>query len=252
MLREEARLVEELGGLQMGEAQAERLLRHLGHGLEERQGHLGADDGGGLQELFLLRRQPVDARRQHRLHRGRHLDTRECPGQAIGPRVADQHLRFHQGAHALLQEEGVPLGALDQALFERLQTGIVPQEALEQGLGTRRRQRVEPELGVVGLLAPAVLILGAVVDQQEHVGGGQALHQAIEERLGLGVDPVEVLEDQQEGLHLALPQQQAFEGVQGALAALRRIEGLPVWHPPPAPPGGPGRPARSARGPDPA
>ena len=72
-----------------------------------------------------------------------------------------------------------------------------------------------------------MLILGAVVDQQEQAGGGQALHQAIEERLGLGVDPVEVLEDQQEGLHLALPQEQAFEGVQGALAALRRIEGLP-------------------------
>ena len=113
---EEARLVEELGGLQMGEAQAERLLRHLGNGLEERQGHLRADDRGGLQELFLLRRQPVDARRQDRLHRGRHLDTRERPGQAIGPLVADQHLRFHQGAHALLQKEGVALRALDQAL----------------------------------------------------------------------------------------------------------------------------------------
>ena len=132
MLGEEARLVEELGGLQMGEAQAERLLRHLGYGLEERQGHLRANDGGGLQELFLLRRQPVDARRQDRLHRGRHLDARQRPGQAIGPLRADQHLRFHQGAHALLQKEGIALGALDQALFERLQPGIVPQEALEQ------------------------------------------------------------------------------------------------------------------------
>ena len=136
-------------------------------------------------------------------------------------------------------------------LLERLQTGIVPQEALQQGLGARRGQRVEPELGVVGLAAPAVLILGAVVDQQQQAGGGQALHQAVEERLGLGVDPVQVLEDQQQGLHLALPQQQALEGVQGALAALRRIEGLPVRRPPPARPGGPGRPAGSARGPRP-
>ena len=47
------------------------------------------------------------------------------------------------------------------------------------------------------------------------------------ERLGLRVDPVQVLEDQQEGLHLALPQEQTLEGVQGALAALRRIKGLP-------------------------
>ena len=35
--------------------------------------------------------------------------------QAIGPRLADQHLRLHQGPHALLQKEGVALGALDQS-----------------------------------------------------------------------------------------------------------------------------------------
>jgi len=40
-----------------------------------------------------------------------------------------------------------------------------------------------------------VPVLGAVVDQQEHPDRRQALHQAIEERLGLGVDPVEVLDD---------------------------------------------------------
>jgi hypothetical protein len=47
-VREQARLIEELGPLQMGEAQAECLLRRLGDGLEEREGHLRADDGGGL------------------------------------------------------------------------------------------------------------------------------------------------------------------------------------------------------------
>ena len=34
--------------------------------------------------------------------------------QAIGPRLPDQHPRFHQGAHALLQKEGIPLRALNQ------------------------------------------------------------------------------------------------------------------------------------------
>ena len=37
-LGEEARLVEELGGLQVGEAQAERLLGQLGDGLQQRRG----------------------------------------------------------------------------------------------------------------------------------------------------------------------------------------------------------------------
>ena len=152
---------------------------------------------------------------------------RQGLGQAIGPRLADQHPGLHQGPHALLQEEGIALGALDQELLERRQAGIVPQQGLQQCLGARGRQRVEPELGVVGLAAPAVLVLRAVVDQQQQAGRGQALDQAVEQRLGLGVDPVQVLEDQQQGLHLALAQQQALEGVEGALAALGRIEGLP-------------------------
>ena len=72
-----------------------------------------------------------------------------------------------------------------------------------------------------------MLVLGPVVDQQEEPRGRQALDQAVEQRLGLGVDPVQVLEDQQQRLHLALAQQQALDRVEGALAALRRVERLP-------------------------
>ena len=52
-----------------------------------------------------------------------------------------------------------------------------------------------------------MLILGAVVDEEEDAGGRQAVDEAIEERLGLGVDPVEVFADQQHGLDLTLAQQ---------------------------------------------
>src|SRR5262249_12796567 len=69
--------------------------------------------------------------------------------------------------------------------------------------------------------------LGAVVDQQEHTGSREALDQAVQEGLGLGIDPVEVLEHQQQGLSLAFPQQHALNGFQGALTALGRIESLP-------------------------
>ena len=51
--------------------------------------------------------------------------------------------------------------------------------------------------------------------------------QAVEQRLGLGVDPVQILEHQQQRLHLALAKQQALEGVEGPLAPLRRVERLP-------------------------
>ena len=144
--------------------------------------------------------------------------------QAIGPELPDQYPRLHQGAHALLQKEGIALGARDQELFERREAGVVPQQRLKNGVGARRRQRIEPQLRVVGLAAPAVLILGPVVDQQQEPSRGQALHQGIEQGLGLRVDPVQVFEDQQQRLHLALAQQHALDGLEGALAALRRVE----------------------------
>ena len=91
--------------------------------------------------------------------------------------------------------------------------------ALAGGSGSSRSLRV------VRLAAPAVLVLRAVVDQQQELGRGQALDQAVEEGLGLGIDPVQVLKDQQQRLHLAFAQQQALEPVERALAPLGRIEG---------------------------
>ena len=104
--------------------------------------------------------------------------------------------------------------------------GSSPKQGLQELVGAGRRQRVEPQLRVVGLAAPAVLVLGAVVDQEQQPGGRQTLDQAVEQRLRLGIDPVQVFEDQEQRLHLAFAQQQALERVEGALAALRRVQGL--------------------------
>ena len=224
-LGEQAGLIQELRRLEVRQAAVQRRLGQLRNGLEQGQGHLGANHGRRLQEPLLLRRQPVDACCQHRLHRGRHLNGRQRLRQAVRPRFAHQHPGLHQGAHALLQKEGIALGARNQELLEGRQAGIVPQQGLQELVSAGRGQRVEPQLRVVGLAAPAVLVLGPVVDQQQQAGGGQALHQAIEQGLGLGIDPVQVLKHQQQRLHLAFAQQHALEGLEGALAALRRIEG---------------------------
>jgi hypothetical protein len=55
-LGEEPRLIEKLGGLQVGKAVVEYLLGHVGNGLQEWQGHLGANHGSRLQEALLLGR----------------------------------------------------------------------------------------------------------------------------------------------------------------------------------------------------
>ena len=74
-LREEAGFVEELGGLEVAEPAAQLLLGQLGDGLQQGEGHLRADDRGGLEQALLLGRQPIDARRQDRLDRRRHLQA---------------------------------------------------------------------------------------------------------------------------------------------------------------------------------
>ena len=69
-----------------------------------------------------------------------------------------------------------------------------------------------------------MLVLGAVVHQEQQARRGQAFCQAVEQGLGLSINPVQVFEHQQQGLHLALLQQEPFERGEGALAPLRRVE----------------------------
>ena len=101
-------------------------------------------------------------------------------------------------------KKGLP--RLDQQALEGLQPRVVAQEGTQQLARALGRERVEPELAVVGLAHPAMPVLGPVGDQQEEPSRGQALDQAVEEGLRLGIDPVQVLEDDEDGLILALPE----------------------------------------------
>ena len=63
VLGKQAGLVEELCCLQMCQTTVQRLVGRVGDDLQQRPGHLGADDRGSLEQAFLLRWQPIDARR---------------------------------------------------------------------------------------------------------------------------------------------------------------------------------------------
>jgi hypothetical protein len=54
-LGKQAGLIEELGRLQARQATGQRLFRHSGDCLQQRPGHIGAADGGRLQQAFVLR-----------------------------------------------------------------------------------------------------------------------------------------------------------------------------------------------------
>ena len=84
----------------------------------------------GLEQVLLLRGQPVDTCCQHGMHRGGHLEALQRVGQPVGATLASQDPSLHQCAHALLQKEGVTIRAFDQEPFERRQAGIVSQQGL--------------------------------------------------------------------------------------------------------------------------
>jgi hypothetical protein len=70
-----------------------------------------------------------------------------------------------------------------------------------------------------------VPVLRAVVDQEQEVRRWQALDETIEQGLGLAVDPVQVLEDHDQGLDFALAQQQTLDRVECLLSSLRPLMG---------------------------
>src|SRR5262249_53802550 len=54
-LGKETRLIEKLGRLEVRHAAMQRVLRQLGNGLEQGEGYLGANYGGGLEQALFLR-----------------------------------------------------------------------------------------------------------------------------------------------------------------------------------------------------
>jgi hypothetical protein len=76
----------------------------------------------------------------------------------------------------------------------------------------------------VGFVAPRVLVLGSVVDQQQHGDDRQTFHQTVEPRLGFRIDPVQVFEHQHQGAFLAFTLHQALQGIVGTLPALGGIK----------------------------
>jgi len=136
-------------------------------------------------------------------------------------------LRLDERAGALLEEEGITIGAVDQELLEPVEGRIPAEKRLKELLGTRRREGVDSYLPVVRFAAPGMLVFGAVIGEQEDACRREALHETLEYRLRLTVDPVKVLEDHDERLHVALAQQQALHCVERSLTSLWRIEASP-------------------------
>jgi hypothetical protein len=101
------------------------------------------------------------------------------------------------------------------------------EEHIEQLVGALRWQGIQPELAVIGLTAPGMAVLGAIVDEDQKAHCRQALDRSVQQSLRLAINPMQVLKDQDDGLLARFSQQQLPKRVKGAVAALYRIECLP-------------------------
>src|SRR4030095_13787373 len=112
----------------------------------------------------------------------------EEPGERVGAALAGQGSRLRQGQYTLLEEEGIRLRLLDQQPLKRAERHVRAEERVEQLVSALGREAIDPELPVVSLASPGMLILRAVTDEEQEARRGQALNKAIEQGLGLAVD----------------------------------------------------------------
>ena len=226
-VREEARLVQELGGLEAARPRRAARPRAARPSPGAAQRHVLPDHRRRLQERLV----PGGSRSMRAASTACTVAGTWMAGSGrasrYAPRSPDERPGLDEGPHALLQEERVAFRPRDQHASQRLEAGVGPEQRAEELLGALRREGVQPELRVVGPASPAMRVLRPVVHEEEQPGRRQALDEPVEQRLGLGVDPVEVLEDHQERLHLALAEQEPLDRVERPLAALRGSSAVP-------------------------
>src|SRR5215472_17918392 len=113
--------------------------------------------------------------------------------EPVVPALARQDGALREVADRLLQEERVAPGALDQQALEGNERRRRPQERVEETAGVGWPQRVEVHARGAGPTEPRVVVFGTEAGHDERERR-QSLHEELERVLGVGVDPLEILE----------------------------------------------------------
>ena len=193
----EARFQHESTSLEVGETTSNVLLGLTGHRLKQRERHVVTDDSRRLEQALVLGRQAIDTRRQQALDAGRNLNGLEGRGETIGARFTGERLRLHESPDGLLDEERVAFRSVHQHLLDGIQRRIVPEQHTKEVPGVARRQRLHAKLPASVPTPPFGLGVGAVTDEQKHPSAGRGRGEMIDDRVSLGVGPVNVLHDEQ-------------------------------------------------------
>ena len=104
---------------------------------EQLRPEAGADHRRRVQRPLGRGVQPVDARLDGRLHRGRHRDVGDIRATDVAAALTGQHAALRQLAHHLLGEKRVPGGPLGDDRRQLADRGIRTQQLTQQRRGVR-------------------------------------------------------------------------------------------------------------------
>ena len=160
----------------------------------------GSDHRRRGQRPFGRDAQPVDARPDGGLHRGRHVELGDIRSTDVATAPTGQRPALHQVTHHLLGEKRVPGGPLGDDRRQFIDRWIGTQQVAEQRRGVRiiqwsKRYRLS------GMYPrQCSLVLGAGRDHHHRLGLRDHREEVGHHRLADGIDPVRVLDDEQRRL----------------------------------------------------
>ena len=138
-------------------------------------------------------------------------------GELVLPALSLDDPKVFQGLDELLDEEGDPLGLLQNQVLQVPVNIRGAQDVGRHGQGLTVGETVQGHLAVVGPAPPGVDKLGPVGEDQEYPDCGYAFEKLFAGILGASVHPVQILYGHDEGAKLGTPQDNPFQGLQGSV-----------------------------------
>ena len=168
-----------------------------------------ADHRRRLQQRAVLRREPIDARRQQALHARRQRRRYRAGVEFHFSRRNAQHAALGEEAHDFLGEQRVALGLFRQLPRQEPRARPQRRAALDQTPDIARRQRLQTQRRHDGCFAPGGSIFRSPRMEDQEPQLGLAVDDLAQHLLRDAVDPMQVLDQQHDRREAAARFQQS-------------------------------------------
>ncbi len=198
----------------------QRVFGQRGRRLGQGQRKLPADDGAHLGG-FSGRAEPVQARPQQVVERGRDGRLGDRRRQLVAPAAQAQPLRLQQHARQLFDEQGHPIRFLEQVRHDRPRQRPAAGEGAHEVFGLGAAEALQMQGAQERRFGPRRRLLRAVRQHEQHrLGSGagrEPAHQIPRRRVG----PVQIFDDEEQRPLAGHAHEQPFEDGERARAPLR-------------------------------